>query len=123
MLGINPMGAYQSPLYMSTSPYVTAGSGPVANPSPVDPSSAPMPQAGSAISVKSWLIGLIVILIALKLMAERPGGVLREDLAHTRVSFYSLTVITFSAVIGINLLKTATQKFYVPGLTELVNNS
>lgn len=45
------------------------------------------------------------------------------DPADTMVSVRNILVLTLMVVIGVNFLKFATSQIYIPGLTELTQNT
>ena len=69
----------------------------------------------------TW-IALIGLLIVLMFSAQRFGSSdQRADFANIKLSAFNVIVIALSAVIGITFLRLVFTRFYIPGVSELVN--
>lgn len=70
----------------------------------------------SAHPMPYW-IAIIVVLIVLKVVAEKYTD---RDFSSIKIGIYNVFVITLAAIVGLNLAKLAVTKWPVPGLTTVV---
>lgn len=74
-------------------------------------------------SILGWLGGFVVFLALLKWWGEGEKG-LDDKPAHMRIGAYNFVVITFVAILGINIVKVLTTKYgTVAGLSNIVANA
>ncbi len=83
-----------------------------------NPLSVGQPMATPKVSAVWYLFGLILILIAFKFAVEHEGS---TEMSFMGISVYNFLAVTLMVIPGIALFKIAVNKYYVPGLTDLVN--
>jgi hypothetical protein len=67
----------------------------------------------------TWWLILVVLLIALKFVAQKLGD--GEEFKSIRVSIHNVVIIALAAIIGIGFFKVIFNRWPVPGLTTFVN--
>lgn len=79
---------------------------------------APQMQGTVAGHVVPWWLALIVLVIAVKFIAEKNDEA--GEFKNIRVGFFNIMVITLCAVIGLTLLKWIFGIYKVPGIAPLI---
>jgi hypothetical protein len=66
----------------------------------------------------SWWIAIIVLLVALKFVAEKAGD--SGSYSNIKVGAWNTLVVTISAIIGLTFLKWVFGMYRIPGLSAIV---
>lgn len=73
---------------------------------------------GATGNVVPWWIGLIVLLVIVKFIAEKNDEA--GEFKNIRVGFFNIIIVTIMAIIGLTLMKWFFALYAIPGLSPIV---
>lgn len=106
------------PVSMGTK-FGAVSSGQKADAATVSTASLFQPTGVATISPVVWLLGVIVLWVAFKLIGDSPKTSIEG--AHIHLGAYNVGTIMLTTVAGLALLKLVFNRWQVPGATDLIN--